>query len=294
MSNGNSNAITRSYLDSLLVETRYLDSTNPTTSFQLYGATFSMPIMTGALSFLDQFMYPGASADIARAAAEVNAPFWIGMAEDEEIQRCAATGAKVVEIIKPFADRELIYRRIQHAEAQHLLAVGIDIDHPYADDGSPDVVSGHAMKALTSAELEELCRSTSLPLITKGVLSLKDAEKSLQAGVGGLLLSHHNNRIEYALPPALLLPEVVKLAGAVPVFIDGEISSGMDAFKALALGAKAVGVGRPLMSALKKDREKGVQDFLRKMNGGLAKAMACTGCADLSQIDASILHHRSF
>lgn len=294
MSNGNSNAITRSYLDSLLVETRYLDSTNPTTAFELYGAQFSTPIMTGALSFLDQFLYPGASTDIARGAAAAKALFWIGMAGDEEIERCAATGAKVVEIIKPFADRAQIYRRIRHAEEQNLLAVGIDIDHPYANDGSPDVVDGHEMKALTFGELEELCKSTRLPLITKGVLSLRDAEKSLEAGVGGMLLSHHNNRIEYAVPAALLLPEVVKLAGAVPVFIDGEISSGMDAFKALALGATAVGVGRPLMTALKKDRENGVRDCLRSMNDGLAKAMACTGCADLSQIEASILHRRSF
>ena len=294
MSNINSNAITRSYLDSLLVETRYLDSTNANTAFRLYGAEFSTPIMTGALSFLDQFLYPGASVDIARGAASANALFWIGMADDDEIERCAATGAKIVEIIKPFADRELIYRRIRHAEEQNLLAVGIDIDHPYAEDGSPDVVSGHPMKAITSGELEELCKSTRLPLITKGVLSLKDAEKSLKAGVGGMLLSHHNNRIESALPPAMLLPEVVKLAGDVPVFLDGEIRSGMDVFKALALGAAAVGVGRPLMNAVQKDREHGVQNHLRQMNDGLAKVMSCTGCADLSQVEASILHHRCF
>ena len=294
MSNINSNAITRSYLDSLLVETRYLDSTNASTAFRLYGSEFSTPIMTGALSFLDQFLYPGASVDIARGAASANALFWIGMADDDEIERCAATGAKIVEIIKPFADRELIYRRIRHAEEQNLLAVGIDIDHPYAEDGSPDVVSGHPMKAITSGELEELCKSTRLPLITKGVLSLKDAEKSLKAGVGGMLLSHHNNRIESALPPAMLLPEVVKLAGDVPVFLDGEIRSGMDVFKALALGAAAVGVGRPLMNAVQKDREHGVQNHLRQMNDGLAKVMSCTGCADLSQVEASILHHRCF
>jgi hypothetical protein len=77
--------------------------------------------------------------------------------------------------IKPFADREQIYRRIRHAEEQNLLAVGIDIDHPYANDGSPDVVDGHEMKALNCGELEELCKSTRLPLITKGVLSLKNA-----------------------------------------------------------------------------------------------------------------------
>ena len=81
------------------------------------------------------------------------------------------------------------------------MAVGIDIDHPFANDGSPDIVDGEELKALTTAELAEIVKSTNLPLITKGVLSLYDADISLQAGVKGMVLSHHNNRIEYAIPP---------------------------------------------------------------------------------------------
>ncbi len=81
MSNiGNSNNIARNYLDSLLIETRYIDSTNPTLDFELYGEKFASPIMTAALSHLDHFMYPGAAESLARGAANANAVFWYGMA----------------------------------------------------------------------------------------------------------------------------------------------------------------------------------------------------------------------
>ena len=288
---GNSNRITREYIDSLRIETRYLDAVNPTLDFSLYGETFASPIMTAALSHLDHFMYPGAADALAKGARDAGAVFWYGMAEDSEIERLASSGVRMIEIIRPYADRDLIYKKIEHAEKCGLLAVGIDIDHPFAEDGSPDSVDGFLMSAISTRELMEICRLSKLPVIVKGVLSRQDAERSLSAGAGGLVLSHHNNRIEYALPPMAILPEIAGLVnGALPIFIDGEIKSGMDAFKALALGAKAVCIGRPLMTAIKKDPENGVADYLRAANAELRKAMAYTGCADLGKMDPSIIH----
>ena len=169
--------------------------------------------------------------------------------------------------------------------------MGIDIDHPFADDGSPDIVSGYEMSALMTDELREICQSTNLPVIIKGVLSTRDAEKCLDAGARGLVLSHHNNRIEYALPPLALLPEVVEMTyGQVPVFVDCEIKTGMDAFKALALGAKGVCIGRPLMTAIKQDEENGVRDYLIKATSELKKAMAYTGCTTLEKMDPTVIH----
>ena len=288
---GNSNRIAREYLDSLRVETRYLDSTNPTTAFELYGARFDTPIMTAALSHLDHFMFPGAADALARGAKAAGAALWYGMASEAEIEALAATGATMIEIIKPYADRGEIARKIAHAEKLGLLAVGIDIDHPFASDGSPDIVDGAPMAALRTAELADLCASTRLPVIVKGVLSVRDAERSLSAGARGLVLSHHNNRIEYALPPLALLPEVAELArGVAPVFVDCEIRTGMDAFKALALGAAGVCIGRPLMTAIKENGADGVRDYLLNANRQLAKAMACTGCVDLGRMDAGVIH----
>ena len=287
---GNSNTITRNYLDSLLIETRYMNSTNPDTTFTLYGETFASPIMTAALSHL-QIAEGGMAEGIARGALDAGCVMWYGAAEEEEIQMLADTGVRLIEIIKPYTNRDIIYKKIRHAESLGLMAVGIDIDHPFANDGSPDIVDGEELKALTTAELAEIVKSTNLPLITKGVLSLYDADISLQAGVKGMVLSHHNNRIEYAIPPVYLLPEVCKLAGEdVPVFVDGMIQTGMDAFKAIALGAKGVCIGRPLMAAYTKAKAQGVSDYLKNARDELAKAMAYTGCTDLGKMDPSVIH----
>ena len=288
---GNSNRISRAYLDSLLIETRYMDAVSPATDFELYGQTFSSPIMTAALSHLDHFMFPGAAEALAQGAKEAGVTLWYGMAEDEEIQRLSSICPHMIEIIKPYADRDEIYRKMAFAEKCGLLAVGIDIDHPFASDGSADIVDGQEMAPLRTAELASICQAASLPVIIKGVLSARDAERCLTAGADGLVLSHHNNRIEYAVPPLRILPEIARLTnGAVPLFVDCEIQTGMDAFKALALGAKGVCIGRPLMTAIKQSGAKGVADYLIRANNELKKAMAYTGCADLGKMDASIIH----
>lgn len=289
---GNSNVITRQYLDSLLIETRYMNSTNPDLTMNLYGRSFKSPIMTAALSHLDHFMFEGATKAFAEGAAKADAILWLGMADEKEVEMCAATGAPMIEIIKPYSDRKLIFQKIRHAESLGLLAVGIDIDHPFAEDGSPDNVDGYEMTALTTEELKEICSSTKLPVIAKGVLSLYDAREVMKAGVLGMVLSHHNNRIEYAVPPLALLPAIREEAGKeVPIFVDGEIRTGMDAFKALALGATAVCIGRPLMTAIKQDGAEGVAEYIRKANGELAKAMAYTGCTDTGRMDPAVVHN---
>ena len=286
---GNSNRIAREYIDSLRIETRYMDSTNPTLDFTLYGEQFASPIMTAALSHLDHFMFPGAAEALAQGAKAANAALWYGMADDAEIERLSATGARMIEIIKPYSDRDIIYKKIERATALGLLAVGIDIDHPFGEDGGPDIVDGWEMTALRTAELAEICKHAKLPVIVKGVLSRHDAELCLAAGAGGLVLSHHNNRIEYAVPPLVILPEIAAFAGDTPLFVDCEIRTGMDAFKALALGAKGVCIGRPLMTAIKQSGADGVRDYLLKANAELGKAMAYTGCTSLDRMNCTVI-----
>ena len=289
--NGNSNRITREYLDSLMIETRYMDSETPDLTFRLFGETFPSPIMTAALSHLDHFMFPGAAQALAEGARDAGAVLWYGMAPEEEINRLADTGARMIEIIKPYTDREVIARKIAHAEQRGLLAVGIDIDHAFGDDGGKDVVSGEEMTPLRTAELEEICGRTKLPVIIKGVLSMKDAQKCIGAGAAGLVLSHHNNRIGYAIPPAVILPEIAALAGrAIPVFADCEIQTGMDAFKALALGASVVSVGKALMGPLEENGAQGLADMIRSMTGELKAMMVRTGSATVSGIDPAVIH----
>ena len=286
---GNSNRISREYIDSLRIETRYMDSTTPDTAFTLYGERFPSPIMTAALSHLDHFMFPGAATALARGAKAANAVLWYGMAENSEIDALAATGARVIEIIKPYTDRKKIFAKLRHAEKLGLLAVGVDIDHPFGEDGSLDVVDGEEMTPIRTPELAQICAATKLPVIVKGVLSRRDAERCLVAGARGLVLSHHNNRIEYAVPPLAMLPEIAAIAGDVPLFVDCEIKTGMDAFKALCLGAKGVCIGRPLMTAIKQGEAQAVRDYLNQARDGLAKAMAYTGCADLDHMSSTVI-----
>ena len=286
---GNSNRIAREYIDSLRIETRYMDATHPDCRFELYGEAFASPIMTAALSHLDHIMFPGAADALAQGAKAANAVLWYGMADEAEIERLSATEARLIEIIKPYADRERITRKIEHAEKLGLLAVGVDIDHPFSDDGGVDVVDGLPMDPMRTDELAAICRGTRLPVIAKGVLSRRDAERCLAAGARGLVLSHHNNRIEYAVPPLAVLPEIAALAGDVPLFVDCAIQTGMDAFKALCLGAKGVCIGRPLMTAIRQGGADAVRDCLLRANGELAKAMAYTGCGDLDHMDPTVI-----
>lgn len=291
MSNGNSDKITRDYLDSLLIETRYLNSVTPSTEFTLFGEIFASPIMSAALSYVDHFMYEGAKESIVKGVVDANAVFWYGAAPDEDIEAFVNAGARMIEVVKPYEDIDLIHKKIEHAYKCGVLAVGIDIDHSFTDDGTADEIEGNKLKALTTEDLTDICRASELPVIVKGVLSCYDANEALTAGAKGLVLSHHRNRIEFAIPPLQALPAISELSGGkVPIFVDCMIQTGMDAFKALVLGASGVCIGRPLMAAIRKDPENGVRDYLLKANADLAKAMAFTGCSDLSKIDPGIIH----
>ncbi len=282
---GNSNIITRKYLDSLLIQTRYMNADYPDPSFELYGKEFPSPIMTAALSHLDHFMFEGAAKAFAQGAADSGLLTWYGMADEEEIEMILSCGGTLIEVIKPYADRDIIYRKIEHAKEKGVLAVGIDIDHAFSPDGGPDEVSGYTMAPMTTAELTDICGSTDLPVIVKGVLSLYDTEEVLKAGARGIVISHHNNRIEFAVPPLKILPEIAKeIDNTIPIFVDCEIRSGMDAFKAIALGADAVCIGRPLMTAIKDNGAQGVYDYLKKAEDDFKKTMAFTGCKSIADI----------
>ncbi|MBR4236165.1 MAG: alpha-hydroxy-acid oxidizing protein [Clostridia bacterium] len=291
MNASDSNLITRAYLDSILIETRYINGCEPDTTFEFFGRSFPTPIMSAALSHLDRFMFDGAMRLYAEGMAASGALMWLGMTNDREAEMCAATGASIVEIIKPYADRECIYARIRKAEELGFLAVGVDIDHSFGSDGKNDVVNGCDMRPLNSAELTELKRSTRLPFIVKGVLSEYDLKACKAAGADGVVISHHNNRIAYALPPARFLRETDEtLLSGISVFADCVINSGADAFKYLCLGAQGVCVGRPLMTAIKEAGAQGVSDWVRRETAALRKYMAFTGCKDLKHTDKSVLH----
>ena len=288
-----SDVITRAYLDSLLVEVRHLDAVLPSTEMTVYGKTFATPVATAALSHMHR-QYPDGMAEMAKGAHEAGALVFSGMGSQEELEGMIKTGASVIKIIKTYADRQSIYDKIRHAEEHGALAVGLDIDHAFSRNGY-DVVEGLPMLPLSSKELADMVKSTKLPFVIKGVLSRQDARKCLDAGVQGMVVSHHNGRLDCSVPPLMILPGILEeTQGKVPLFVDCSIQSGLDVFKALALGATACCVGRPIMGPLREKGAEGVREKIVEITSDLRYTMAMTCSKDITSIDPSIVRMGSF
>ena len=288
----NPDTITRDYFDSLLLETRYIDSELPSTKMVLFGEEFDTPIMTAALSHLHN--PADGMAIYGKGASLVNAVHWVGMGSDEELESIVATGARTIKVIKPHADNKEIFRKIEHAVKVGCLAVGMDTDHAFNSIGGYDNVFGLPMKSKSVEELTEFVQAAGVPFIVKGVLSPKDAEKCVKAGCAGIVVSHHHGMVQYSVPPLMVLPDIISAVGnQIPVFIDCGIVSGMDVYKCLALGAKAVSVGRHLMPLLK-DGPEAVGQRIYEMNAELAGIMARTGVKSLDDMDPTVIHRRNF
>lgn len=286
---GDANQITREYFDKLLIEMRHIDAVLPSTAMKLYGESFATPVMTAALSHLDNCR-PGGAAEMARGVFQANAVMWTGMGEEDELDSIVETGARTVKIIKPHTNNDVIFKKMAHAEKCGAMAVGMDIDHAFNGKGKYDTVLGLPMVPKTLAEIKTFVRATKLPFIIKGILSEQDALKCAEAGVSGIVISHHHGILDYAVPPLMILPRIARaLDGSMPIFVDCGISSGIDAFKALALGATAVCVGRALMDPLKDYGAEGVRKKIEDMTEELASAMARTCSPDITSIDPSLI-----
>lgn len=289
-----SNQITRAYFDELLVEMRHIDAVLPDTTLRLYGETFRTPVMMAALSHLKGRGGEGdGMVEMAQGAAIAGAVNWAGMGDLGQFARIAATGARTVKIIKPYADESMVVSRLEQAESLGALAVGMDLDHAFNSRGEYDSVLGFPMRPRTLDEIRAYVRRTRLPFVVKGVLSVQDAKKCLEAGVGGIVVSHHHGIMQSAVPPLMALPEIVKAVGrGFPVFLDCGVMNGMDVFKALALGATAVSVGRPVMGPIKERGAEGAAGVISDITAELKGVMARTCSPNLGQIDAGVLRRR--
>ena len=281
---GDSVRIAREYMDSLLVESRIVGAVRPDTGFRFLGESFETPIMTAALSHLDL-------VSMAEGAKQAGACVSIGMGGNEEFGKVLATGAKVMKIIKPYADEREIFSRLEYAEEHGALAVGMDVEHAVnVDDAEDSVVVGLQMKQQSLADLERYIRGTKLPFFIKGALSPRDALRCRDIGAAGLILSHHNGLMRYAVPPVMILPEIREAIGRDLLLIaDGGIESGFDAFKALARGADAVTMGKALMDPLKEKGPEGVRETLGKATAQLQAMMIRTGTKDLKHMDPTVI-----
>ena len=286
------NEITARYMDSILITERLIDSVVADTSVELFGQTFSSPVMTPAFSHLMQFKGRELTGleEYSIATKNLNLLNFVGMMENDLFAKVAATGAKTVRIVKPYADNGKVRDQMQFAEEAGAFGIGMDIDHIFGPEGL-DIVIGEQMAVQTSDMIRSYIESTKLPFFIKGVLSVEDAVKSAELGAKAIIVSHHHGRLPYAVPPLQILPKIKEaLAGKdVKIIVDCGISSGADVFKCLALGADAAAVGRSMIPDLENEGTEGVEKFFTNINKELRYIMSFTGNAKVSDIDASCL-----
>lgn len=282
--------INRDYLDSLTLEMRLIDSKPANTEIQLFGRTFSTPIMTGALSGLGKIC-PNPLVEIARGVAAAGSAIWVGIGDSDELQAVIDTGAPTVKIVKPYRDNDLIFSKILDAEKRGAVAVGMDIDFFYGGKRGDNLIRANLMGPKTLQEIKEYIKATKLPFIIKGVLSVQDAVKAVEAGAGAIVVSHHGGAVlDYAVPPLKILPKIAKaIGGAIPIFVDSGLVRGTDVFKVLALGADAVLMGRVVMAALAAGGAEGVRKMIEGLTEELRRVMSLTGSSSLKDIDPEVV-----
>ena len=142
--------------------------------------------------------------------------------------------------------------------------------------------------------VRQLRAMTKLPIILKGILIREDAERCVECGVDGIIVSNHGARaLDHVGATIEALPEVVEGAqGKIPVLIDGGLRRGTDILKALALGAKAVGIARPYLYGLSVFGQRGVERVLELLRTELALDMGLAGAPNLAAIDRSLVRIR--
>jgi 4-hydroxymandelate oxidase len=201
-------------------------------------------------------------------------------------------------------DREFTERQVRAAVAAGASAIVLTADAPYvhprpvpqAGALSPATrpVEREQDPALDSGAIAWLAEITGKPILVKGVLGARDAAACVDAGAAGVIVSNHGGRqLDRVIDTARALgPVAAAVAGRVPVLVDGGIRDGGDVLTALALGATAVLVARPVLWALAAGGADGVRDCLDLYRTDLARAMAQAGLPTIGDIDADVITRR--
>ncbi|MBP5533465.1 MAG: alpha-hydroxy-acid oxidizing protein, partial [Lachnospiraceae bacterium] len=187
------NIITAKYMDSILIKERLIDSVVADTKIEFFGETFDMPVFTPAFSHLGKYNGRDLTGleEYSIAAKNKNILNFVGMMENDLFAKIAATGAKTVRIVKPYADNGKVRDQMLYAESIGAFGIGMDIDHIFGNTGL-DIVIGEQMAVQTADMLASYIESSKLPFVVKGVLSAEDAVKCAEIGAKAIIVSHHH------------------------------------------------------------------------------------------------------
>ena len=267
------------------------------TTARLFGREFVLPVFAAPVGAM-QLHYGDKYNDLeyndilVSACAQAGIAAFTGDGTNPAVVEAAAealkkSGGLGVPTIKPW-NIETIREKMDLVKAAAPFAIAMDIDAaglPFLKNLTPPAGSK------TVEELKEIVKIAGKPFILKGIMTVSGAKKALEAGASGIVVSNHGGRVLDQCPAtAEVLPAIVDaVGGKMTVLVDGGIRSGMDVFKALALGADGVLIARPFVTMVYGGGADGVQVYVEKLRAELADAMAMCGAHSLSDINRSMI-----
>ena len=243
------------------------------TSFELFGKKFSAPVFIAPLGALP-LHYGDKYDDITYNRVLINSAANYGicaMTGDGEfpklipdaVDEMSKIGGIGIPTIKPW-NKEVVFEKLDYVKAHDVFAVAMDVDGaglPFLKKLSPNAGS----KSVD--EMREIIDYAGKPFIIKGIMTVKGAEKAVEAGASAIVVSNHGGRVQGCTPAtAEVLPAIAKaVKGKVKIFVDGGIRSGVDVFKAIGLGADAVLIGRPVVPFIYAEGEEGFKVYMDRI-----------------------------
>ena len=270
----------------------------PDTTLELFGKSFRYPFFAGPvgavnLHYSDTYTDMTYNDVLVRACAENGIAAFTGDGTNPTVMEMAtraigAAGGCGVPTIKPW-NIDTIREKMAQAKASGCFAMAMDVDAaglPFLKNMTPPAGSKSV------EELAEIVQLAERPFIVKGVMTVKGALKAREAGAAAIVVSNHGGRVLDQCPAtAEVLPAIADaVGGKMTILVDGGIRSGMDVFKALALGADAVLIGRPFVNMVYGGGFEGVQVYVDKLKAELADTMAMCGAHCLADIKRSMLY----
>lgn len=266
---------------------------DPDIGFELFGKTFSAPIFAAPLGSID--MHYGSlykdqeyNTILLKAAAEYGVAAMTGDGVNPDIMKAAADdmvklGGIGIPTIKPW-NKEFVFEKLDYLKGKGIFAVAMDVDGaglPFLKAMNPNAGSKSV------AEMKEIIDYAGMPFIIKGIMTVAGAKKAVESGADAIVVSNHGGRVQGGVPStAEVLPEIAEaVKGQIKIFVDGGIRSGVDVFRAIALGADGVLIGRPLLPMIYGGGEEGFKVYMDKIVGELKSTMTMCGAACLKDID---------
>jgi len=290
----------------VLVDVSVLD-----TRTSVLGTPVSMPILV-APTALHCLAHPEGECATAQGAGMANTLMVASTTSTRSLEEIAqAARGPLWFQLYVYPSLEVAEKLVQRAEAAGYRAIVLTVDLPPLGNREKDkrnnvtvppppfyeanFVGMERMEQrwarLTWESLSWLRSITSLPILLKGILTAEDARLSIEHDIAGIIVSNHGGRqLDTAIASIEALPEIVEaVAGRCEIYVDGGIRRGTDILKALALGARAVLIGRPALWGLAANGAQGVFQVLEILRTELELAMALSGRPTLASIDRTLL-----